>query len=48
MSIDAATWTWLQDEARKNLAEHDGAAPSVIAHWRRIVDGIVPFGYIIS
>src|SRR5580693_3134155 len=45
-SISGETFEWLQEEAKKKLAEKgDGHAhPNVIAHWRSIVAGNVPFG----
>lgn len=44
-SISSATWKWLQDEAGKRLeAKEDMVASSVIAHWKSIRDGQVPFG----
>lgn len=35
----------LQKQAKKNLEEKEFAHPNVIAHWKSIVDGNVPFGY---
>lgn len=53
-TIPLATFRWLQDEAKKKLAEEPvrldpdepgvSPHPDVIAHWNRIVDGEVPFG----
>lgn len=41
------TFRWLQEEAKKRLAQ--GAAhPDVVAHWQRIVDGEVPFGFMVE
>jgi hypothetical protein len=45
--IDEDTWTWLQEQAKKELdnASIADVAPSVISHWKNIVAGKVPFGY---
>ena len=42
--IDKTTWATIQEEARKNL-ESDAGCESVREHWRKIVNGEVPFGY---
>jgi len=45
-TISADTWAWLQEHAAKRLAETNGQAhPDVVAHWKQIVAGSVPFGY---
>jgi hypothetical protein len=44
-TITPSTWKWLQEQAKKNLAESGHAAPGIRAHWENIVDGRVPFGY---
>lgn len=44
-TIDAATWEYLQDTAKKKLAEDGHVHPNVRAHWISIVEGRVPFGY---
>lgn len=44
-TIDKDTWKALQEEAKKKLAEVEGAHPEVIKHWKKIVKGKVPFGY---
>ncbi len=44
--ISNDTWQWLKDEATKKLAEpHDMVASSVVAHWKSIQAGNVPFGF---
>ncbi len=50
--IAPTTWAFLQTEAAKNIAEHEAQTdekrhvhPEVLAHWKSIVDGVVPFGY---
>ena len=48
-TISSDTWADIQKEA-KNKLENDSerAHPSVVAHWKSIVDGVVPFGYTIK
>jgi hypothetical protein len=44
--ISPKTWAWLQEEARRLLAtEGSYAHPHVVAHWKSIVAGQVPFGF---
>jgi len=43
-TISKDTWDFLQKEADKNLGTKFGH-PDVVAHWRSIVDGIIPFGW---
>jgi hypothetical protein len=44
-TIPHETWEWLQQEANKRLKETGFPAhPTVIAHWREIAAGFVPFG----
>lgn len=38
----------LQKIAKKKLEESEYAHPNVINHWKSIVDGNVPFGYVIK
>lgn len=47
--ISRGVWNLLQKEAKERL-EKDGesAADSVVAHWRSIVAGKVPFGYVVK
>lgn len=47
-TIERDTWNALQEQAKKNLKEKPGAAPRVIEHWQSIVDGVVPFGYVVK
>lgn len=42
--ISADTWAAIQKKAQEKL-ENDAACPEVMEHWRKIVKGIVPFGY---
>lgn len=48
-TIPQSTWETLQNEAKRLLNEIDtgeeSAADSVIAHWKSIVNGTIPFGY---
>ncbi len=46
-TISKDTFKALQEVAKKNLKEREGAHPAVISHWQSIVDGNVPFGYVI-
>ena len=48
-TISEETWTSLQVDAKKNLGDStNGTHPDVIAHWKSIVDGTIPFGYTIE
>lgn len=47
-TIDQKTWENLQKAAKKNLEETTDARPDVIKHWQSIVDGHVPFGYVVK
>ena len=47
-TIPTHVWESLQKEAAVKLEESEGAHPAVIAHWRSIVNGVVPFGYIVK
>ena len=42
--IDERTWHTIQETAKEKL-KTDGGCGSVRAHWQKIADGIVPFGY---
>lgn len=48
-TIYQSTWKALQNEAKRRINEIDSgeesAADSVIAHWKNIVNGTIPFGY---
>ena len=43
--ISKNCWIKLQEEANRNLLEHNSACNEVINHWKSIIDGKVPFGY---
>ena len=43
-TISKDTWDFLQKEADKNLGKKFGH-PDVLAHWRSIVGGTIPFGW---
>lgn len=47
-TISRSTWQALQKEAEKNLKDKDFVPPDVIAHWQSIVNGKVPFGYVVK
>lgn len=46
-TISRDTFEALQKTAKKNLEESEYAHPNVINHWKSIVDGNVPFGYVV-
>lgn len=53
-TISSKVWAHLQEEAEKRLKEDTekmnsplGASPEVVAHWKSIVAGKVPFGYVV-
>ena len=43
-SISSDTWEAVQKEAQKRLSERGTAHPDVVAHWKSIVNGKIPFG----
>ena len=47
-TISGDTWDWLQEQADKCLNENGYAHPDVIAHWKSIVNGVIPFGYTVE
>jgi hypothetical protein len=47
-TISRDTWNWLQEKAVKCLSENDYVHPEVAAHWKSIVNGVVPFGYTVE
>lgn len=47
-TISSATWNDLQKTAKECLEKRKNASPIVIKHWQSIVDGIVPFGYVVE
>ena len=47
-TIRRDTFETLQEAAKKRLEESEYAHPDVIKHWKSIVDGNVPFGYVIE
>jgi len=46
--IDKSVWEWLQEQAKEHLKDVEGAHEKVIAHWTRIAEGNVPFGYVVE
>lgn len=50
-TISEDTWKWLKVEAMQKLIDsgnHEHTHPDVVAHWKSIVDGVVPFGYVVA
>lgn len=47
-TITTSTWNSIREEAKKRLEDSEYAHPDVIAHWKSIVAGRIPFGYVIS
>lgn len=43
--IDEDTWESIQKKAKEELEKSGHAADKVRLHWRKIANGIVPFGY---
>ena len=44
-TITESIWKSIQDVAKNHLEENETAHPNVIAHWKSIVNGKIPFGY---
>ena len=44
-TITESIWKSIQDVANNRLKENKTANPKVIAHWKSIVNGKIPFGY---
>jgi len=44
-TITESIWKSIQDVANNRLKENKTAHPKVIAHWKSIVNGKIPFGY---
>lgn len=47
-TLSTDTFEALQKEASKLFEDSKGAHPEVIKHWKSIVDGKVPFGYMLE
>ena len=47
-TITEATWKAIQKNAQEQLETHKTAHPNVVAHWKSIVDGQLPFGFTIE
>lgn len=47
-TISKDTFEALQKAAKNNLETHEFAHSDVVKHWKSIVDGNVPFGYIVE
>ena len=46
--ISPDTWNKIQEQARKYAGENDIVHSNVLAHWKSIINGEIPFGYILS
>jgi hypothetical protein len=46
-TISTETWNHIQEKAKKNLDTESGH-PNVVAHWKSIRDGHIPFGFIVK
>lgn len=46
-TISSSVWENLQKQAKENLESNEHASQNVITHWKSIVSGKVPFGYIV-
>lgn len=48
-TINQETWDWLQDTAKKYLEDRGTlASERVVAHWKSVAAGKVPFGYTVE
>lgn len=47
-TISTRTWESVQKAAKENLESVEYAHPDVIAHWKSIVEGKVPFGFTVK
>jgi hypothetical protein len=47
-TIPESAWEYLQKEAANNLEKKTDASQDVINHWKSILEGVVPFGYVIE
>ena len=47
-TISSNIWNKIQEQAIKYVGEKDLVAFDVLAHWKSIIDGKVPFGYIVE
>lgn len=47
-TIPKCVFLALQKEAKEKLKENKNARPAVVSHWQSIVDGNVPFGYVVK
>ena len=46
--ISPDTWNKIQEQARKYVDENDIVHPNVLAHWKLIINGEIPFGYVVK
>lgn len=50
-TISPDTWQWAQEQVQAKLAELEAGeliAPRVLEHWKKIAEGVVPFGLKVS
>lgn len=47
-TMSKGMWELIQSEAKKKLELTEHAHPNVVAHWKSIVEGQIPFGYTIE
>lgn len=47
-TISNSTWEHIQEEAKKKLSEDGLSVGRVKGHWESIVEGNVPFGYVVK
>lgn len=46
--ISRDVWEAIKKEAQANLEKYHNPHPDVLAHWQSIVDGKVPFGFVVE
>lgn len=47
-TITKDTWEALREQAYENIRNIPDAHPNVLNHWKSIIDGEVPFGFVIK
>lgn len=47
-TIKKDVWESIQNKAKENLKRFPDAHPMVLAHWKNIVNGEIPFGYTVT
>jgi len=46
-TISKTVWENLQKQAKESIKDTEHVSDTVIKHWQSIIDGVVPFGYIV-